>query len=140
MRRIVLAGVATIIVAAACSPVQPGNSLCSLATREEVAAALNVPSVTMTPDRTGQCIVTPKGEVLGISWRDGQRGETIDEVRQRSNGHDVTVAGLPAYYTEVVGGILYIQKGDRTLVLQAPLNSVSRDAMIAVGNVVAPRF
>jgi hypothetical protein len=52
----------------------------------------------------------------------------------------VSIAGLPANYGEFMGGILYIQKGDRMLVLQAPLNDEMKDKLIAVGNLVAPRY
>lgn len=174
IRRAVLAGVATIVFATACtsitipsippipslppmpsfaipsfelpsfdipsSPVAPGNSLCSLATAQELAPALGAATVTMTPDDTGQCTVTPSGELVGIIIRNGQ-GETIEAAKMiTSNGQDVVIAGLPAYYGELLGGILYIQKGDRMLVLQAPLNTDLKDELIAVGNIVAPRF
>ena len=181
IRRTVLAGLATIIVAAACtsisigspapsitipsfaipsfaipsfaipsfaipsldvpsSPVPPGNSLCALATPEELAPAMGTATVTMTPDQAGQCTVTPAGELIGVIIRNGQ-GETIEAAKMiTSNGQDLAVGGSPAYYGELMGGILYIQKGDRVLVLQAPLATDLKDELIAVANIVAPRF
>lgn len=122
------------------SPIAPGNSLCALATPEELAPAMGTATVTMTPDQAGQCTVTPAGELIGVIIRNGE-GETIEAAKMiTTNGQDLTIGGSPAYYGELMGGILYIQKGDRVLVLQAPLANDLKDELIAVGNIVAPRF
>jgi hypothetical protein len=51
-------------------------------------------------------------------------GETIEAARMiTQNGRDLTIAGLPAYYGELMGGILYVERGSDTLVVQAPLQA-----------------
>jgi hypothetical protein len=56
--------------------------------------------------------------------RFGCQGESIEVAKMiTSEGRDLTIAGLPAYYGEPLGGILYVERGGDTLVIQAPLQA-----------------
>ena len=88
----------------------------------------------------GTCNVTPADSFIPIVIRYGEN-ESIEAAKLIvENGEDLTIGGNPAYYGEFMGGILYIEKGGQTLVLQAPLSNEDKDKLISVANVAITRF
>ena len=97
-------------------------------------------TVTIEPGETGDCTITPPDSFIPLVMRYGT-SETIATGKLiTSNGQDLTIGGSPAYYGEFAGGILYVEKGGQTLVLQAPLSTELKDKLIAVANVAITRF
>jgi hypothetical protein len=169
-RRALMAGVATLLVATACTSVTipsfppvnipsfsipsfsipsfsipsivPGGqgAACSLVTQDEAAGVYGGP-VTLTSGTDNTCTITSNSDALkSVVIRTGT-GETIATAKLiTSNGQDLTVAGLPAYYGELLGGILYVEKNGQDLVLQAPLNTQFKDQLVALATIAVSRW
>ncbi|HUP82732.1 MAG TPA: hypothetical protein VM284_00905, partial [Candidatus Limnocylindria bacterium] len=88
----------------------------------------------------GTCNVTGADSIIPIVIRYGENESISAAKLVIDNGEDLTIAGNPAYYGELMGGILYIEKAGQTLVLQAPLSTESKDALIAAATVAMARF
>ena len=117
----------------------PTGSACALVTQADADAALGA-GATIEEQDDGACNVTPADSIIPIVIRYGE-GESIAAGKLiTENGQDLTIGGSPAYYGELMGGILYIEKGGQTLVLQAPLSTESKDVMIALANLIITRF
>jgi hypothetical protein len=84
--------------------------------------------------------VTGPDSIIPIVIRYGEDESIAAAKLVTENGVDLTIAGNPAYYGELMGGILYIEKAGQTLVLQAPLSTELKDALIAAGTVAITRF
>lgn len=124
---------------AAPGTVAPGTSACALVTQADADAAFGA-GATIEAQDDGSCNVTPADSFIPIVIRYGD-GESIATAKLiTENGQDLTIGGSPAYYGELMGGILYIEKGGQTLVLQAPLSTESKDVMIALANLIITRF
>ena len=122
------------------TPVPAGDSTCRFVTAEEMAAIFGGP-VNLVPGDTGDCTITPSTGSIGIVMRIGQ-GETLQVAKliASTNGQDLTVAGLPAWYGEFLGGILYVERNGNSLVLQAPLDNAAKDKLVAIANAAVPRW
>lgn len=119
--------------------VVPGQSACRLVTQADADAALGA-GAKIEEQEDGSCNVTPADSFIPIVIRYGD-GESIAAGKMvTDNGQDLTIGGSPAYYGELMGGILYIEKAGQTLVLQAPLSTESKDVMIALANLIITRF
>ena len=119
--------------------VDPAQSACRLITADEAASVLGGP-VTVTPDPDGSCTFLPTGTFFPIVVRSGTDESIATAKMILSNGVDLTVGGAPAYYGELMGGILYIEKGGQTLVLQAALSNDMKDKLVALANIAITRF
>jgi hypothetical protein len=118
--------------------VDPAQSACRLITAAEAAGVLGG-TVTTNADPAGGCTLIPS-EGFPIVIRSGT-SETIATAKMiTSNGQDLSIGGAPAYYGELMGGLLYIEKGGQTLVFQAALSTDSKDKLIALANIAITRF
>jgi hypothetical protein len=117
----------------------PGGSACRLVTQADADAALGA-GATIAEEEDGSCNVTPAESIIPIVIRYGVNEDIATAKMIVDNGEDLTIGGSPAYYGELMGGILYIAKGGQTLVLQAPLSTESKDEMVALANLIITRF
>jgi hypothetical protein len=104
-------------------PSNPSESrACQLVSAEEMAGIIGQP-MTITDVEESSCTYTAESLFPIFVLRIGT-GETIDAAKMiTENGRDLTIGGLPAYYGEFMGGILYVQRGSDSLVVQAPLQA-----------------
>jgi hypothetical protein len=116
-----------------------GAGACHLVTQAEMDTVFGG-TATITEDEDGTCNVTPPDSFIPIVIRYGQDESIANAKLIVENGEDLTIGGNPAYYGEFMGGILYIEKGGQTLVLQAPLSTEDKDNLIAVANIAITRF
>lgn len=119
--------------------VAPAGSACELITQDEANLVFGG-TVTIAAQDDGSCEITPPDSVLPVVIRYGD-GETIDAAKLIvEDGVDVTIGGFRAFYGEIMGGILYIEKDGQTLVLQSPLSTEVKDQMIALATAAIARF
>lgn len=119
--------------------VAPTGNACALVTQAEVDAIFGG-TVTIEEQEGGECNITPPDSFIPIVIRYGEDESIAVAKMIVENGEDLTIGGNPAYYGELMGGILYIEKAGQTLVLQAPLSTELKDPMIAVANIAITRF
>ena len=120
-------------------PAVIGQPACALVTQGEMDAVFGG-TATIEQSEDGTCSVTGPDSLIPIVIRYGEN-ESISAAKMVvDNGEDLTVAGNPAYYGELMGGILYIEKGGQTLVLQAPLSTESKELLIGAGFAAIARF
>jgi hypothetical protein len=118
---------------------QPGQGACHLVTQAEMDTVFGG-TVTIVEEEDGGCNVTPPNSFIPVNIRYGV-DESIAVARDIvDNDEDLTIGGNPALYGELFGGILYVEKGGQTLVLQSPLSTELRDKMIAVAEIAITRF
>ena len=116
-----------------------GQPACALVTQAEMDTVFGG-ATTIEQQEDGTCNVTGPDSIIPIVIRYGE-GESISAAKLVvDNGEDLTIAGNPAYYGELMGGILYIEKAGQTLVLQAPLSTESKDVLIGAGTAAIARF
>lgn len=123
----------------------PGGSTtgaCALVTEMEMSTIIGHPMTVYTNSGT-QCswvsaVITPSVVIRYDS------GETIDEGKTLTpNGRDVVIGGYQAYYAELAGSLLYIDKDGRVLVVQT-VWSLSGDLGVQkvseIGELAVSRF
>lgn len=115
------------------------GSACDLVTQDELTQIFGgAPTVSAESD--GSCSITPPNQFVPMVLRYGE-GESIAAGKLvAGNGQDLTVGGYPAYYGELFGGILYVEKNGQTLVAQAPLNNDAKDTLVAIATAAIARF
>jgi len=103
--------------------VDAGSSrACALVTPEEVSQ-ITGSQMSITAATANECTYG-SAEIFPIFVLRFGFGETIEAAKMIiSNGRDLTISGLPAFYGELMGGILYVERGSDTLVVQAPLQA-----------------
>ena len=119
--------------------VVPGQDACALVTQVEMDAVFGG-TTTIEKQDDGACNVTGPDSIIPIVIRYGVDESIAAAKLVIDDGEDLTINGNPAYYGELMGGILYIEKTGQTLVLQAPLSTESKDLLIEVGTVAITRF
>lgn len=101
--------------------VPPGGNTsgaCALVTEAEMGAILGV-AMTVSSSDTTECTWTSPTILPSVVIR-YESGESIATGKLiTSNGRDLNLGGFPAYYGEFASSLLWIEKGGRTLVVQA---------------------
>ena len=116
-----------------------GRNACLLITQLEADASFEG-ATTITTQDDGSCEITPPDSFIPVIIRYGEDESIAAAKLIVENGEDFTILGNPAYYGEFMGGILYIEKGGQTLVLQSPLSTEMRDQLVTIANAAIARF
>ncbi len=125
--------------------VQPGGNTsgaCALVSEAEMGALLGATMTVASRDET-ECTWTSPSVLPSVIIR-YESGDSIANGKLiSSNGRDLTIGGFPAYYGEFASSLLWIEKGGRTLVVQA-IWSETGDAAVqkisALGTTAIGRF
>ena len=122
--------------------VAPGGGFCALVTEAEMSAIVGSSMSVSSNDSSG-CFYNPPSFVPTIVIRSSP-DETIEIGKLiTTNGRDLTIGGNRAYYGEFSGALLYIEKGGRTLVIQA-VWSLTGDELVQkvsqIGEIAIARF
>ena len=118
------------------------GGFCALVTAAEMGQALGQ-TMSVTADEASSCTYTAAQILPSIVIR-SDSGETIETGKLiTSNGRDLTIGGNRAYYGEFMGSLLWIEKGGRTLTIQA-IWSLEGDQAVQtisrVGEIAVARF
>jgi len=126
--------------------VAPGGATsgaCALITEAEMSSIVGAP-MSVTSSEATECTWSPPAVLPTVVVR-YESGESIQDGKliAQGNGRDLTIGGNPAYYGEFAGSLLWIEKGGRTLVVQAIWGRRGDEAVQTisqVGEVVISRF
>jgi hypothetical protein len=121
------------------SGILPGGAQCTLITLAEFQTAWGS-SATEASTSATDCSFIPANTIvpIGISTTGGPSIPGVKVVN--AAGEDLNIAGNPAYFVNVAGESVYVDKGSSTLLVLATLQQGVRDKLIAVANIAATRF
>ena len=122
-------------------PAQPGASRACFLSAQEMSQIVGS-TMSVTESSENECTYG-SGGMFPIFVIRVNSGETIEAAKMiTTNGRDLTIGGLPAYYGELMGGILYVQRGSDTFVIQAPLQAEEQviTQMQRIAEAVIPRW
>ncbi len=127
--------------------VAPGGDttgMCALVTEAEMSSIMGA-QMSVSESSTSQCTWTSPSFLPTVILRTGDN-ETIaiGKMIATTNGQDLTIGGFPAYYGELMGSLMWIDKSGRTLAIQVPVWSESGDAAVQklsqIGTLAIGRF
>lgn len=124
------------------TPVGGLSPACQLVTQAEITSVIGEPMTASSSVGT-ECSWSAARITPTVIIR-YDTGESIQNGKLAfPDGRDLTIGGNPGFYVEVGGAVLYVEKGGRTLVVQA-IWSLEGDAQLVkisqIGELAASRF